>query len=220
MRAIMPDIFSMKSPLTAVTGVVLAGGQSRRMKRDKAWIEVEGEPMLHRVLSVIRTVFSKILIVGREKTPIPDIPVIPDLVPAKGPIGGIYTALHYLISGRSDGQRLIFPDRRPDPPLGIFVVACDMPYLRPEPMIQMTLAARGYDVVLPRVGGRLHPLHAFYGLSCLDPLEEKIRRKDFTLYRLWPGARVLEIAESEYRKWDPDLQTLVNMNTPEDLAGS
>ncbi|MBI4715871.1 MAG: molybdenum cofactor guanylyltransferase [Nitrospirae bacterium] len=190
------------------------------MKRDKAWVEVDGEPMIDRVLSVMRMVFSKILIVGWEKTPIPDIPVIPDLVPGKGPIGGIYTALHYLISGRNDGGGLIFPDRRPDPPMGIFAVACDMPYLRPEPMIQMILAASRYDVVLPRVGGRLHPLHAFYGFSCLDPLEDKIRREDFTLYRLWPKARVLEIAESEYRKWDPDLQTLVNMNTPEDLPGS
>jgi molybdopterin-guanine dinucleotide biosynthesis protein A len=199
----------------SIVGVVLSGGKSRRMGRDKAWIEVDGIPMIQRVLRVLDRLFDRLIVVHQgppsEQSSFAvavssPLKVIHDLVPDAGPLGGVFSALDWV------HRELTKP-----PAEGIFVVACDMPYVRVEPILGMMNRRAGYDVVLPMVGGRRHPLHAFYRLSALDPIREKMKRGDLTIHTLWPGAQLLEIGEGEYRMFDPDLVTLVNINTVEEL---
>ena len=209
--------------METVVGVILAGGKSHRMGRDKAWLTVDGKPLLMRVFAVMQAAFPRVWIIvdhpGRElPSLLPDTDpedtkklrpeIIADLIPDAGPLGGIYTALH----------RMTHSSAPLTPGLsGAFVVACDMPFLSKEAIEALLRKAPLYDVVLPTVGGRRQPLHAYYGLSCLEPLGEKLRQRDLSLHTLWPGVRVYDMDETTYRRFDPELRSLVNVNTPEDL---
>ena len=105
-----------------VTGVLLAGGKSRRMGEDKRYLVVGEETLLERGLGVLRSVFQEVLIVIAQNSP-PlgvDAKVARDLVPECGSLGGLYTGL----------MQAATP--------WIFVVACDMPFLDQAVIAQFT----------------------------------------------------------------------------------
>lgn len=184
------------------SGAVMAGGQSRRLGRDKALLVVNGETLLARALRIVAEVTTEQLVIGppERREQAPDVRVLADELPGSGPLGGIYTAL-----------RAASHDY-------LLVVACDMPFLNRDLLRYLLSLADAYDVVLPRVDGRGEQLHAVYARSCIEPIAAQLQSGDFKIDRFFARVRVRTVDEDELRRHDPSLRSFRNVNTPEDWA--
>ena len=117
-----------------------------------------------------------------------------------GSLGGIFTGLS---AARGD--------------YGI-VVACDMPFLNTELLGFMLDIAPDYDVVVPRLNGRPEPLHAIYSKSCLEPIEQRLKRNDLKIALFFEEVRVAFVEEDDVDLIDPHHLSFFNVNTQEDLG--
>jgi len=184
-----------------MTGAVLAGGKSRRMGLNKAFIEVDGVPIIERVLAVMERVFDETLIIADETDLYSGLGAIalPDAVRGAGSLGGIYTAL---LHARHDE---------------VFVAACDMPDISEAAVRRVIEARRGKAlVVAPLVGGRLHPLHALYTKGCLPCMEEMIKKGDLRIGAFLEKVEVMTLLERDFPGIDINA-SVANMNTREEL---
>jgi molybdopterin-guanine dinucleotide biosynthesis protein A len=185
-----------------LTGVIQAGGQSTRMGGEpKALLELGGERIIERVRGALDQVTDDILIV----TNTPDLyaflglPMVPDVFPDCGSLGGIYTGIK---AAAGDA---------------VFTVACDMPFLSPDVMRLCSSRAGDADVVAPLVDGQWETLHACYARSCLDPIERRLRERRLKITGFFDEVRVLAIPTAEVaRLGRPDV-VFMNVNTPEEL---
>jgi molybdopterin-guanine dinucleotide biosynthesis protein A len=191
--------------MMTVTVCIQAGGQSRRMGRNKALIPFHGLPLIQRVVERVRSVASEILILSSDRAAFEflDLPVLPDLIEGRGVLGGLYTALFASKSA--------------------FVVslACDMPFVNPA-LLQAELeliSAGGGDVVIPESPNGLEPLHAVYRRdTCLPLVREALSQEQRRLVAWFERANVRVMTQAEVAEFDPGQTAFFNINTPEDLA--
>ena len=153
-----------------VSGVVMAGGKSRRFGQDKAQVRLMGQPLLFRVAELLATVCQELIVVGppERKLLLPEARVIQDSFPDAGPLSGLHAALN-----RARHHWAI-------------VVACDMPLLNPALLRYLLSLREGYDVVLPRHGGYTQQLHAAYSTNCLPHIEAQLAKGDYKIDRSFP----------------------------------
>ena len=189
-----------------VTGVLLAGGKSRRMGEDKRYLVVGEQTLLERGLGVLRSMFQEVLVViAQDSAPLDiDARVVRDLVPDCGSLGGIYTGLIQATSPY------------------IFTVACDMPFLNQAVITQFTTRRDTADIVMARLATRLHPMHALYGKGCLPAMEQMIVARQLKIQDLVSDAslRVQYVTEADLLSIDPSWRSFHNVNTPEDLEAA
>src|SRR5512139_1115829 len=134
-----------------VSGVLIAGGRSRRMGQDKRFMKVGGASVFERTLSLLRGTFAENIVVLAEPIELLDLqgcPVAYDLVPNAGSLGGLYTGLMTASRPR------------------VFAVACDMPFLDPEVIRFMLSHDETADVIVASLAGRFHPMQAVYSKCC------------------------------------------------------
>lgn len=189
--------------MSRVTGVIQAGGRSRRMGgRPKALLELGGRRIIERVLRAIEPAVEEVIVVTNtpELYGFLGLPMVPDAFPEGGALGGIFTGL------------------RAAPGEAALTVACDMPFLRTEVARLVAARAGEADVVIPRVGGQLETLHAVYRKSCLGPMEERLRAGQLKIVSFFDAVRVLEIPEAELASFGDPAVLFMNVNTPEELA--
>jgi molybdopterin-guanine dinucleotide biosynthesis protein A len=183
-----------------MTGIVLAGGQSRRMGRDKALLEVGGVPMIRRVVETLRSVCVDVLIV--TKTPETyadlDVRVVADAYPQQAPLAGLCTGLGLAATP------------------WVFAAACDLPMLSAAAVRRLAALAPGYDAVVPRLRGRWHPLHAVYATAVRAEFERRLRAGTLALVDALRGLRVCAVGARLLEEVDPGLCTLRNINTEAD----
>lgn len=186
-----------------VTGVLLAGGKSRRMGEDKRFILVGQQTLFARSCAVLRELFEEVYVVIAQDSPAlqAEAPVVRDLVPDCGSLGGLYT-----------GLRLAQTQH-------IFLAACDMPFLNPDVIRHMAQLKEHADIVISRWETRLQPTHAVYGRNCLPVIEEMMTLHNRKIHSMigHPALRVRVITETEIRQIDPDGRSMFNINTPSDL---
>jgi len=186
-----------------VTGVLLAGGKSRRMGEDKRYLVVGEQTLLDRGLAVLRSIFCEVLVVIAQDSPPLDVEVhvVRDLVPECGSLGGLYTGLTQATTPY------------------IFVVACDMPFLDPAVIAQFTSRRATADIVMAKLRGQLHPMHALYGKQCLPVVEQMIRAHQLKIQEIVSNAslRVRYVTEADLLTIDPSGRSFQNVNTPADL---
>ncbi len=191
-----------------ICGVILAGGQSRRMGEDKPFIQLGEHSLIERVAEALAAVFSEVIIVASEKSlsdhRYEDLPfrVFSDQIKNVGPMGGLETALQS-VSGKN-----------------VFIAAADMPFLSPKVIQAMLPFSSQYDLVIPQLAGRSHPLHAFYSQNCLPAIQARIKSKHWALHRLKDEVTSYLFPEAAFRAIDPKLQSVININTPEDLLSA
>ena len=189
----------------AVTGLVLAGGASSRMGRNKARLALDGEMLVSRVVRVLAGITPDVRIVSNDAASYDflGLPIIPDVTPGYGPLMGLYSGLL-----AASGELAV-------------LVAVDMPFLSVSLIRHLLALAAEYDVVIPRAQDRLHPLCAVYRRStCLPAIEQAIERQQRRLIAFHPQVRVRTVPEPELRTMSPDLRALMNVNTPEELAAA
>lgn len=192
-----------------VTAVILAGGQSSRMARikatPKAFLRVGGETVIEREVRTLGSVFKDIIVISNEPEPyldlglhvIPDSDRFPDI---KGPIKGIFSGLNGIAGGFG------------------FFVACDMPFISPALVEWMGKGRAGHDAVIPRVGGLFEPLFGYYAKSALPVIERAMDAGVRRIQDVFPRMDVKEIGDRDVRLFDPEFDSFINLNTPEDLT--
>jgi len=194
------------SLISDVTGVLLAGGKSRRMGQDKRLLSVGEETLYARSLSVLQAIFERVVVVVAQDSPLvaSDAPVLRDVIPHCGSLGGLYTGL------KQAGTQWVF------------AVACDMPFLDPD-TIRHFIGLKGEgDVIMAKLQNGFQPMHALYHRNCLPTMESLIHAQDFKIQRLadHPALRVRVVMPAELRQLDPQGRSFYNVNTPADLAAA
>jgi molybdopterin-guanine dinucleotide biosynthesis protein A len=187
----------------SVSAAIMAGGKSVRMGQDKAWIELDGEPLIARVAAVLAQVADEVIVVANDpKYESLGLRVVRDRWPAGGALGGIATGV-----GAATYDTVL-------------VAACDMPFLSAE-VWRILLGHIGEaDVVIPKIGGEYETLHALYSKACVPHMARSIAENRLRVISFFEAVRVLAVEEPELRAVDPTLRAFTNVNTPEELAGA
>lgn len=183
-----------------MNGIILAGGENRRMGTDKAFLEIDGRPMIDHILDVFSTLFERTIVVTNtpDRYRNYDVEVTGDAIDIRGPLTGIYSGLL-----RSAAEYN-------------FVAACDMPFLNPRLIAYMGEVASGQDAVVPQFGDFLEPLHAVYRRGILPVIEAQIRVQDRRIRGLFDHIRVRYVTEEEIVRFDPLKRSFRNLNTPKE----
>jgi molybdopterin-guanine dinucleotide biosynthesis protein A len=188
-----------------ITCIVLAGGKGLRLGRDKVNETVGTDSLLQRVLSQLTPFNRDIIIVTAAGKSLPQVNgcqgarVVTDIYPGKGALGGIYTGL----AESSSPYNL--------------VVACDMPFLNQALLRYMMELSAGFDMVVPRLGKMVEPLHAVYARSCLAPIERLLGRDNLEVRALFDLVNVRYVESDEIDRFDPQHLSFFNVNTEADL---
>ena len=185
-----------------VTGILLAGGKSSRMGKDKALIKYGNETFMSNSLKKLHKLFDEVIVVADniEKYNIENAKIIQDIYPKMGPMGGIHAALK---AAKNDW---------------IFVIPCDMPMWQPFLVEEILKYRLDYDIVVPLINDHMEPLFALYKKTCIPGLEECLNKNIIKVLELYPLVKTnyLEL-EKVYNEVDQCDKNFFNINTPEDL---
>jgi molybdenum cofactor guanylyltransferase len=187
-----------------VASIILAGGKSSRLGRDKASEVILGRSLLQRAVDKLDGLVEEHVIVTAQGQRLPDLEatarlrLVQDLYPGLGPLGGIYSGL----SGMT-GRYAI-------------TVACDMPLLQTALLEAMLTLLGSHDAVVPL--NRLpEPLCAIYSTTCLPAILDRINSGDLKMTGFYEAIDVLYVEPEEWRRFDPEGLSFLNLNTEEDL---
>jgi molybdenum cofactor guanylyltransferase len=191
--------------ISNVSGVLIAGGKSRRMGHDKRFLTVGGVGIFRRTLDVLRNTFAETIVVLAEPVDSLDTQgskVVYDMVPNVGSLGGLYTGL--------------MTSSEPH----VFAVACDMPFLDAEVIRFMASFDRTADVVVAQLDGRFEPMHAMYSQRCLPYLQAMANKQDLKIQRLFleKELRVAVVNTCHLTGLPSGHRSFQNINTPDDLV--
>jgi molybdopterin-guanine dinucleotide biosynthesis protein A len=179
--------------------VVLAGGSSSRLGRDKALLPIDGQPMLARTVETLSALSDDLIVVSNEpeshRSLAPAARFVPDVVPGQGSLMGVYSGLRVARHAHA------------------LVIACDMPLLNTPLLRYMLGLAQGYDVVIPRLNGLLEPLHSIYGKACLPPISRLLGRGQRKITAFFHEVRVRYVEEDEIDAFDPHRLSFLNVNS-------
>lgn len=183
--------------------VVQAGGQSRRMGRDKATLPFKGEPLIQRVIRRVQGIAGELFVTTNrpEDYAFLGVPLVPDVVSGSGTLVGLCTALT-----AAHGEF-------------VAVVACDMPFVSADLLSaeRDLLEEEQVDAVLPRSEQGLEPLHAVYRrLPCLEAVQRALLAGETQAISWLPWVRAREMSVEEIRRYDPLQLAFLNINTPDE----
>jgi molybdopterin-guanine dinucleotide biosynthesis protein A len=203
------------------------------MGRDKAFIEFDGAPLISHVIKRVQPLCAEVIIVANDAEAFVQFghPVVGDVYPGKGSLGGLFSGLQ-----AARGQAAL-------------AVACDMPFLNSGLLQYLVSLIPRFDVVIPRAedpsgkvprssrgdkpGGKetphradqpiakesnLHPTHAVYSKTCLPVMQARLKADDLRLIGFLDAVRVRVVEGEEVDRFDPQHLSFFNANTPEDFA--
>jgi molybdopterin-guanine dinucleotide biosynthesis protein A len=195
------------------SGVVLAGGLSRRMGQDKRRLRLwgaDGPTLLEHTVATVGALCADLVVVLNDPEGWPKLParLVGDVYPDGGALGGIYSGLAACAHDYA------------------LVVACDMPLLSRALLAAMLARPREYDVLAPRSptpgAARnnldIEPLHAIYGKGCLGPMREALEAGRRQIAAFFPAVRVAYVEPQEIASYDPHGHSFLNVNTAEQMA--
>jgi molybdenum cofactor guanylyltransferase len=184
------------------TGIILAGGKSRRMGRDKAFLPFGRGLLIERVIEVIQQVTADVILITNspEQYQRFGLPMFADVIPDAGSLGGIYTGL---VSAKT--------------PYGL-CLACDMPFVKPDFLRFLCDTAAETDVVIPRNAEDFQPLCAVYSQACQAPIHQKIAAGRLKITGFFEQVRVRVIDGALLAHYDPHDVMFFNANTPEEYV--
>ena len=188
-----------------ITGVILAGGASKRLGRDKVQLTLGHQRMIDWIIEAMVCLFEEVLVVtnnpGVCKTiNVSDVRCVGDAIntPVRNSMLGIYTGL---VEARNDR---------------IFVVPCDMPLLNRKLIEYMINQLDNEDICVPFITPHYQPLHAFYRKSCVPVMKGYILREHYKITDLYDEVTTKKVHKEEIEIFDPDLRSFYNVNTEED----
>ena len=184
--------------------LVLAGGQSSRLGRDKSFLLIDDQPLVARTVHRLAVLSDDLVVVTNhpERYRALALParLVSDETPGMGSLMGIYSGLRAARHARA------------------LVVGCDMPFLDLSLLRYMLSLAGDYEVVIPRVDGLLEPLHAVYSKACLPSMARLLGRGRRQIIAFFDEVRVRYVERAEVDLFDPQHLSFINVNTPQDWA--
>ncbi len=190
----------MPSPISSI---LLAGGRSSRLGTDKARIKLDGRFMM------LQGIAQKLLAVSDEVIVATDgrrydrlrlkVKWVEDVYPGAGSLVGLYSGLREASSDYA------------------LVVACDMPFLNTELLRYMIALPRDYDVLIPKVGDKIEPLHAIYSKKCLPPIESSLKAGHLKIIDFLDEVLVRYLPKEVIESYDPEHRSFFNINSLEQL---
>jgi molybdopterin-guanine dinucleotide biosynthesis protein A len=189
------------NPQYFITGIILSGGKSTRMGENKAFIELEGVPIVRRIYTLFKELFQEVIIVTNQQELFKnfDSKIYSDLIPNQGALGGLYTGLFFSTFQYS------------------FCVACDMPFIKKALVQYIIYHIEGEDVIVPRTEDGLQPLHAIYSKHCLGPIKKIMEQGKYKIIDFYNRVNVKIVEEKDFTLLDPLRESFINVNTPEEL---
>ena len=193
----------LAASLQEVTGVILAGGESRRMGSNKALLPHRGGRFIETVYRELAGLFAEVIVVTNEPELYKFLPCrkVPDLFPGTGVLAGVHAGLRNSATPR------------------IFVVACDMPRLNSRLIRHLAEAGGDWDVVIPESPAGLEPLHALYHRRCLPAMEGTLAAGQKRIVDFFQAVQVKQVSREEVAQFDPAFDSFRNINTPEEYFG-
>lgn len=190
-----------------LTVVVQAGGQSSRMGQDKGLIPFLGKPLIERVVQRVKPIADEMIITTNkpQEYAFLNLPLYPDLIPGRGALGGLYTAL----SAANN-------------PL-VAVIACDMPFINPSLLkAQLDLLIRTQaDVVIPHTSEGMEPFHAIYSrAACLPFIKNAVESGKWRADAWFSQVEVTLMHKEQIIEYDPQFLSFSNVNTLEELKAA
>lgn len=182
--------------------VVQAGGQSSRMGRDKALVQLAGLPMIQHVLARLVGLGDETLVTTNNPDALEflGLPLIPDEEPGAGALWGLRTALR---AARGNA---------------VLVVACDMPFVNRLLLEHLIALSPKADVVVPRWNDRYQTMQSVYARKkCLSAVEDALDRGERRMISFYPHVKVRIVSPEDVAEFDPKGRSFFNVNTPEEL---
>jgi len=186
--------------LKTAGGIILAGGKSSRMKKNKAFLKVGQLRIIERILIELKEAGLDPLIVTNspEEYTHLGVPVIVDLIPRQGPLSGMHAGL---VTSKYNYN---------------LVVACDMPFIHRVLAEYLLAKAAGFDAVVPQIDGLAQPLFAVYSKNCIQPIERCLNSNIRKTTAFYPDINILMVNEEIVRSLVDPEKVFYNVNTPED----
>jgi len=187
------------------TVCIQAGGMSSRMGEDKALKAFLGFSLIQRVIDRLSPIADELIVTTNRPEAYSFLQnrLIPDLIPDRGALGGLYTAV---ASASHDI---------------VAVVACDMPFANAKLIEAMSrlLVEKEMDVVIAKTEHGYEPLHAVYRReTCVPAIESAIESDLWKVVAWFPQVKVYEMTTEEVQTFDPQNLAFWNVNTPEEFA--
>jgi len=190
--------------------VLLAGGKSKRMNRNKLFLPFDQEDtLIAYMLQKITRYFRSVLIVTNPEYQqsiqkivnlcwYSSVSVLTDIIPSCGPLAGIYTGLLSIPSSHA------------------FFLAADQPFLSLPLVRYMITRIKHSDAVVPKSEKGYEPLFCIYTKQCINPIQTMIQSGIFQVSKLFDGIQTTVIETEEIRRYDPGMQSFINVNTESD----
>lgn len=192
----------------SVGGIVLCGGRSSRMGQPKLTLPFGGEPMLARVVRILRKTVTPVVVVAAPDQDVPPLPsdvrILRDEHEHLGPLAGMTVGLQALA----------------DEVEAAFVTSCDVPLLMPEFIAEMICRLSSHELAVPKEGDFHHPLAAVYRTSLAERASQLVAAQRLRPLFLIQASDSVEVSVDELRAVDPQLQSLRNLNRPEDYEAA
>lgn len=187
-----------------VGGIVLCGGQSKRMGQPKAWLPFAGELLLPRIIRRLSEAVTPVVVVAAANQDVPPLPtevaIVRDEEKNRGPLEGLRVGLQAL-HDRCDAA---------------FLSGCDAPFMSPAFVHRLIDLLDAHDICVPDSGGYLHPLAAVYRMSVREVIPRLLESNRLRPVYLFDEVPTRLVASGELSAVDPLSRSLWNLNTPED----
>jgi molybdopterin-guanine dinucleotide biosynthesis protein A len=191
-------------------GIILCGGRSTRMGQDKATLPFGPESMLQRVVRLLGEVIElrNLVVVAASAQQLPPLPaeviVTRDALEGRGPLQGIAAGLQAL----------------PGDVEAACITSCDVPLLVPAFVTRMFELLGNNEIAVPRENAQVHPLPAVYRRTILPQVQALLAANQLRLGALFDEVPTRFVVADELRPVDPDLRTLMNLNSTEDYRAA
>jgi len=201
--------------LIPVTGVILAGGKSRRMGENKALMRLGDNSLIGHVIHRMCLVTNELLLITNSPAEYAhlDVPMHGDILLGTGALGGIYTGLK-----RASHNTVL-------------CVACDSPFVEPKLLTYLVSVLGEYDAVMPYTHREIHASHndvqitlqtlcAAYSKRCLPIIKSMLRDSELRVHALQERAHIKRVSPEVWQAFDPEGMSFFNINTPEDFKSA
>lgn len=195
----------LKIKMSQITPLILAGGKSRRMGTNKSFVPLAGKPMIEIIVEKLKGIFPlpPILVTNSpELYSYLNLEMTEDIIKDKGPLGGIHAGLSS------------------SPTQFNFIFGCDMPFLNLGLICYMVEQIGEEDLIIPRHGTCLEPLHAIYSKDCLKSIEKALSLGSLKIQSFFPDVKIRYIEKNEVEVFEPQLKCFSNINTQQDLENA
>ncbi|HLR20521.1 MAG TPA: molybdenum cofactor guanylyltransferase [Tissierellaceae bacterium] len=185
------------------TAIILAGGRSSRMGFDKQFLELGEERLILSVIQKLQEEFDEFIIVTNKPENYKDFPykILTDKIIGGGPLSGIHSGLSESNSKHN------------------FIIACDMPNINLDYIgyMKSCIKETDYDGCITMYKNWIEPFNSFYSKNLVDNLEETILKREKKIYPFLKNHNIFYIEEDMARKYTPNWEIFLNLNTQEDL---